>query len=387
MFPGIVAGGMRGGVFDPLSLFASGEKGFHLGCVHDSVLKNQSAITGPDLLLGSEWSANYPDRVTVTGGGTIEFHDNVGDAEVSVTTSIDTEEDTTYMLQFEANLTSGVFYVMVGSTVIATVDSSETAYVPFVALSGSSTAVSINCTGGTFLLSGIQVHEMDLSGLNLFQDADGVLPVTRGGQPIGGIRDQSTNVNNFQGPTTGSSVTILQTDGERYYLYNELAGGTRFTSINNVELEVDVTVCVALSNLYLDSGQTLASIFQTGTPGGTSGFGLAYGEESEAWSSGSNLAALTYDTPLNQNPHVFTLEASISDDHLEVVMDSLPGMSSTEDQGTGAFGSQVFSIGLSVNKLRARMYTLPTVVGRLLSPQELSSLRRWHQERTSPPLL
>lgn len=392
MFPGIVAGGMRGGVFDPLSLFASGEKGFHLGCVHESVLKNQSAITGSDLLSGGTWSVNYPDRVTVTGSGTIEFHDEVGDAEVLVVTSVDTEEDTTYMLQFEASHSSGSFQVTIGSTSIATIDGSETTYLPFVAPSGSSTAISISCTGGTCLFSGVQVHEMQLTDLNLFQDADGRIPATRAGNAIGGVRDQSPNGNNFQHsfPTSGAS---LATDGSRYYLHNSsIASNTSMRSINDVDLNVEsVTVCVAFSHGFpLQAGNTVASIFNFGQPGLDPGFGFKYGETSEVWSSGSILSAVDYVTPLDESPHVFTLEASIPDDLLEATFDSLPNESSVDDQGTGTFGSRIFYIGPQSGlseRFLGRMYTLPTVVGRQLSTKELSNLRCWHQHRTQPSLL
>ncbi|MGB3830909.1 MAG: LamG-like jellyroll fold domain-containing protein [Mesorhizobium sp.] len=234
---------------------------------------------------------------------------------------------------------------------------------------------------------GLWLDPSDLS--TLFQDDAGTTPVTSDGDPDGLTLDKSGNGNHASQATLASRLTY-KTDGTLRWLQLDGVDDSLATSSFSWGSD-EVTVVAGLrktggneaSGMLVELSNNRANnagSFTVFAPATTTRYGF-YARGSNAMSGTATTTSSTYDSP---HTGVFTGYSKISTDTTVLRVNGAQIASSSQDLGSGNFGSYPLYIGRrggSSNPFAGNIYGL-VIVNRLLSAGELASLESWMADKT-----
>ncbi len=186
----------------------------------------------------------------------------------------------------------------------------------------------------------------------LFQDAEGTIPVTADGDPVGLMLDKSGNGNHLVQPATASRPTY-RTDGALHWL--EFDGADDWLSCAEFYLAGSDKLTV-ISGVYKRNAGTTGSVYESGTATMDSQHGT-FGMR--VVNSGRWYAAARGTTPTSHNPNtvaniydvvfpdlaVLTAQHDLSDVLSTIRRNGVPGGASTLNEGSGNFVTRPLYIG------------------------------------------
>jgi len=384
MIPGIVSSsGMSGSGFDPLSLFANNEPGFHFGSITAAMAKVPSSFLSE--LVPSINSTNW----TGDPSGDVEIDDGsftfTTTGPASVSTNVEVTEGKVYRIQFtvgdpqstldtEASLT-----VSFGSNTLqfgTTLFQKEYELVWAAPSSESVMTISYEADSpSTFevVIQDVSVREIDTSGLTLFTDPEGVIPVTKPGDLVRGVRDLSPNGVNLHALLGMSPTLGKENSKDEYYL--EPNGGIGFETINTLDLSSTDEITVALGVSELPIGPLDVHIVYSDS------FSLSSSAADNAYLFHSHEDFAQVDVPPGFAPPM-VLSGSAGEDSpfIDVKAGEFDAGTTSPVDTQNYTNSKVFIGGNPSYPLECRIYTLPTIIGRRLTPTERTNLEQWHRK-------
>lgn len=382
MIPGIVSSsGMKGFGFDPLSLFANNEPGFHFGSITAAMAKVPSSFLSE--LVPPINSTNW------TGDPDVEIDDGsftfTTTGPASVSTNVEVTEGKVYRIRFtvgdpqstldtEASLT-----VSFGSNTLqfgTTLFQQEYELVWAAPSSESVMTISYEADSpSTFevVIRDVSVREIDTSGLTLFTDPEGVIPVTKPGDLVRGVRDLSPNGVNLHA-LLGMSPTLRKESGKEAY-YLEFNAGVGLETINTLDLSSATEITVALGVSELPIGPLDVHIVYSDS------FSLSSSAADNTYLFHSHEDFAQVDVPPGfASPMVLSGSAGEESPFIDVKAGEFDAGTTSPVDTQSYTNSKVFIGGNPAYPLECRIYTLPTVIGRRLTPTERTNLERWHRK-------
>lgn len=194
---------------------------------------------------------------------------------------------------------------------------------------------------------GVWYDPSDLS--TLFQDADGTIPVTASGQPVGLMRDKSGRGNHATQATATSRPILQFANGLWSLLFDGVDDGLVTGNINFTATDkMTVWAGVHKASDALAGAVCELSVTSYGTSGSFALFApLTPNDPSYSARSGGTVRAAVTHAPF-PSPHtaVLTEVADIAAPSIALRVNTTTAASNTTSQGTGAYGNLPLHIGI-----------------------------------------
>ncbi|EAP7013664.1 hypothetical protein EJV31_24965 [Salmonella enterica] len=221
----------------------------------------------------------------------------------------------------------------------------------------------------------------DLS--TMWQDANGTIPVTAAGQPVGLIHDKSGR-NNHAYQTTSASRPILRQNAVTGANYLEFDGSDDFLQTNNIDFTATDKVSLFAGVRKLSDAAS-AALVELSVNSGTNNGAFAlwspltalanYAGASRGTLSANAVSPSNYPSP---NSAVLSTKSQISTDVVILRVNGIQVARASADQGTGNYGNYTLYIGRRVGAtlpLNGHIYGL-IGIGKLTSDSETAAIEK-----------
>ena len=226
----------------------------------------------------------------------------------------------------------------------------------------------------------------DLS--TMWQDANGTIPVTAAGQPVGLIHDKSGR-NNHAFQTTSASRPILRKNAVTGANYLEFDGSDDFLQTNNIDFTTTDKVSL-FAGLNVVAAAATGCVIEMGTNAAVNNgsFGLFKGPSAIQWASKGTTSVLgaQYSTPVY--PDVLCAKAAINTPLLTVRRNAILNIDDKRTQGTGNYGNYPLFIGRRAGTslpFTGHIYGI-IGIGKLVSNNETASIEKGLAKRVGVTL-
>lgn len=232
----------------------------------------------------------------------------------------------------------------------------------------------------------------DLS--TMYQDANGTIPVTGAGQPVGLIKDKSGR-NNHAYQTTSAARPILRQNAVTGANYLEFDGSDDFLQTSNIDFTGTDKVSLfaglrklsdAVNGVLLETsiaftgGLGTFCLFAPRLTGTAGNFGFG--------SKGTIVAEATTPAILAPTSVVVSTQASISTNKINLRINGILSASSNNSQGAGNYGNHPLYIGRrggTYLPFNGHLYSL-IGIGKLTSDNETAAIEKELAKRTGVTL-
>ena len=265
-------------------------------------------------------------------------------------------------------------------------------WTPGATILGSSSKTLTQLIKSLFSLGeeGFAYDPNDLS--TLYQDANGTIPVTAAGQPVGLMKDKSGR-NNHAYQTVSASRPILQRNATTGAYYLAFDGVDDFLQANNIDFTATDKVSLFAGVRKLNDAATGVVVeFGVDSFNINSTFGLVTPLSSTISGSQFRSRGSVYSSVVSastQAPHsfVFVGKSSILEDSLYAKFNGVVS-TSIADQGTGNYGNYPLYIGRrggTLHPFSGHLYSL-IGIGRLTTDSETIALEKYIAKNTGVTL-